>query len=379
VTISGGACQITTADKRVFCERKISPNELLRELTGMPNIMQITDASLPLVCGRTFANIIEDSMFAESAAALASPRASPQDFLTAFYDEGERHSRAFARWQKYFGNNATILPVHFSTLPMSAYVEQYCKSREFACCLQRFGLSAQTAMSISRTYVEFSFTGAWADMLRELGIIDKQTCYLVVEPFHHFTETNNPNGAVDSLIWRLNSAVDIFFRAHPYGKDGSANNGVQGAIAFMPSLAQDASLGYARLTNNQLPHYGNAYAVIDSRESLLQTDKVVDLWSDELFADGMNFLYFIPECRTALTNLAGLWFGIQNEAKKRGTDSKEAKALRKMARQDPTNVRLCQDNHAIIFEKLLEVLDKMFDEENKETKEQKAGAQSQTD
>jgi len=359
IVSAGGSCLVTAADNSQWRKAKVPFTNLTTNIETLPNLMQVTDASIPITVANQYLNIIEDSLFAQFGSVYADVNGQENILLAAFQAEGLRHSKYFDKWQKMLGSLTIFTPTNFSSLPIKEHSDNFWMQQAAWQALRQTGLRAQEAKEMTRAQVMFSFTGLWAQMLRETGLIPTDSCYLTVEPFHHFTETHNVSsmGAIDTLLFKLNRAFDLLMRANPYGH--GINSGIQGGIAFLPTLSADGCLGHCTLTTEQLPTRFNYQSEIARRKQLLEIDKVPCLTDNELFFDGLNYLYHIPECRQALIILSELWYSILEDGKKI-KDKDEAKNKRKLLRGDAKNVQTVKEQHSIILDHFKQLLINLF-------------------
>jgi hypothetical protein len=203
----------------------------------------------------------------------------------------------FATWARMHEAMAPVQPCFFSCFPVVEETEAFLRNPFFG---------RQMPMGISRAQVEFSFTGVWADMLRRHRATPQDCLYLVVEPFHHFTETMNVKiGTFGSPVSRLLHGVKRFHETYGYGE--GLNKGIAGAIAFIPYVQCDGRLGYSTTISDATCHQDNVLTFLESRKRILSCSRIPSLSSDELFADGLNCLYLFPECRRALFEIKALW------------------------------------------------------------------------
>lgn len=379
---SGGSCLFTSADTNVWrtpidqvmkiclpgekpelptrqITGALTAKELIKKIQQLPTLMQIFDASLPLAAADEYVNIIEDSLFALTAPKCTAPAGREKDFQRPFLKEGQRHSRQFTKLLKIFDSPSRVLSTFFSKLPIAEFNRKFWHSDQMLGHLRSNGLWPEKALELDRSQVMFSFTGFWADMLRQIGHIPTEAVYLVVEPFHHFTETHNGNGngAYKSPVYRLNESFDSFCRDNPYGVTDSANSGAQGAIAFLPAVAPNAALGFSNITMTESATAASWQDYLTDRQKLLDKPLVPGLLTDKLLLDGLNFLYYDYDCRQALHNLTELGLKLLNEARQSG---KKSKKVLKAARRDPANVKLAHENHEILFNELEWLLATLF-------------------
>ncbi|MBU4453073.1 hypothetical protein KKH24_02345 [Patescibacteria group bacterium] len=290
IVVAGGSCLITTADGKYTGQKE---DEISKLIKSLPNLTQITDPMLPIAGADMHLDILEDSLFADHR----------EHLLSAFQEQGQRHLHMFSRFADQHGVHGEIKPCYFSALPMQK------KADEFFNGLKSF---RRAPLGFTRSQVIWSFTGSWADTLREHGIIPRESEYLVVEPYHHFTEAMYPLNDSGSNISILLMMFKEYLLKNGYGKND--NSGVAGGIAFFPYVQADGRLGFANTTSSQTCCTGKREEFLASRLKTMDITRVPALVSDDLYADGLNCLYMFPECREALYAIHALWQHIENES-----------------------------------------------------------------
>ncbi|MFA4845488.1 MAG: hypothetical protein WC654_02935 [Patescibacteria group bacterium] len=303
--ISGGSCMITSADNKQLRGDESRIKDLIQLL---PNLPQLIDPLLPILGADLHLDILEDTLFAENR----------EHLIGALQEEGNRHTMMFQAWARLHGANAPVKPCFFSQLPVKRATAEFYQNSFFR---------SQVKPHLSRAQVEFSYTGPWADMLREQSVIPIDCDYFVVEPFHHFTETMHVQiGLPGSHIWQMLTWTKSFFETYGYGE--GLNAGVAGGIAFIPYIEPDGRLGWDSTTTETTCHQGNARDFLNARLALCEGKRIPNLKSDALFADGLNCLYLYPECREALYDIRAVWNEIERECKPFSKD-KDALVKRK--------------------------------------------------
>ena len=236
---------------------------------ALPSLPQILDPTLPILGANLHLDILEDSLFAHGREYL----------LPAFQRQGARHHHQFKRFAAIHGAYAPVEPCLFSSMPFGQRTTAFFEKPE----LLQLGPSKLGALS--RSQVMWSFTGDFPDLLRERKVIPYDARYLVVEPFHHFTEIGQPNvEKPGSPAGRMMQMTRVFFRNHPYGS--GPNAGVQGGIAFVPSMNPAGLLCFENTSKDHTCHQGNVESFLASRRSLVAQNRVPALSADWLFADG---------------------------------------------------------------------------------------------
>ena len=360
MVISGGSCLISSADNSAWRKNLISLEELRHRLEKLPTMMQITDASLPLIGADIFINIVEDSLFAEYGGVYCGLNDETKILIPDFKSEGQRHSHLFKSWQKTFGSEAVIKEALFSNLPITESSSSFWENLEKEGILACTGMTAKKINTLSRSLVMFSYTGAWVLMLKKVGLIPTESVYFVVEPIHHFAETHSQDtGAIGSELAVLNQTFDLFFRNNPYGQNGSHNSQVAGGIAFLPTITGEGRIAHGDWTLDNLPHAKNWQEEIKKYEAELQADKIPSLADDQIFVAGLNWLYQYPECRKALKNLSELWYGILAESHQ-CPDKKEAKNRRKLLCQDPELLKQNRAARKVLLDHLNLLFSQLF-------------------
>ncbi|MFH1405154.1 MAG: hypothetical protein ABIH21_03605 [Patescibacteria group bacterium] len=346
IVVAGGSCLITTADAHKVLGN--GHNIGHEKLIGMlPNLPQAVDAMLPITCADIHLDILEDSLFSEGRPEL----------LASFQAQGKRHLNTVEKLLRLLRINTKIAPCFFSSVRAKEKTEEFFYSDALR------GLGHMSA-GISRNQVLWSFTGHWADTLREFGVIPEDSIYIVNEPFHHFTEAMNLiNNKVGGDTWRSNMVAKRFFERYPYGE--GPNAGVQGAICFMPYMQPDGNLGFAKTTTLETCNQTNAQEFLAKREQLLLDKKFCSLYDDWLYADGINCLYFIPECRQALFDISEFWKNTNEEIEKRKqalgrAPKSERKAINHEFRESDELRKLWQPSHELLFEHLCMFINSLF-------------------
>ena len=348
---SGGSCLLTAADKNSWKAKPLSPAGLQLVLSALPNMMQIFDASLPLVCADQYVNIIEDSLFVELAQECSNPKLTSDELAQLLRSEGTRHSEHFAKLTALFGISTPVKATHFDDLPVKEYSDRFWQTNEVFGFLRRHKIMPFGGDLNAQFQVLFSFSGAWANMLRELGRIPQNSCYLVVEPFHHYTEASEKDERCEkySERWHAYAAFDELMTSHCYGQPG-VNQGVQGAIAFLPILSPMGQLGHTNLKLEECCSELNFDEYLSQRAEALTSTKVPNPSECLLFVDGVNYLYHKAECRAALSFIMQQTVAMRNEA---NTASKNDRKDRlKALRANPQNLKAAHDCYQVLFTEL---------------------------
>lgn len=361
IVTAGGSCLITAADNSLWRQQKVDYPTLANRISELPNLMQIFDASIPIAIADRYIDIIEDTLFAQFGSVYTDVSGNEVDLLNAFVSEGGRHTWFFENLCNEFGYDFNVKGAHFSTLNVKQCSDKFWTHPDVVKTLHDMGLNPNEAKEMARTQVMFSFTGMWAEMLRAKGLIPNNACYLVVEPFHHFTETHNVSmmGAADTPLYRLNKAFDLLMRANPYGS--GVNSGIQGGIAFLPTITRNGCLGHNNLTNSTvIANYGNYKQVEYYLSEILNAmDKVPCITEDRLFIDGLNYLYHIPECRRALIILSEMWYSILEKSRASG-NKHVTKQLQKDARKKHDNVEVAKEQYIILATHLQQIISSIY-------------------
>jgi hypothetical protein len=355
IVSSGGSCEVTSADNHDWRKRNLSQEDFRERMKLLPSLMQIYDASLPIKSAQTYINIIEDSLFAEFGAEFSAPSLSKEKLLELFYREGEIHSQKFQKLINEFSHQTKVESAFFSRLPIREYNERFWQMTKANLFAKQAGIRSPHA--ISRSQVMYSFSGHWVEMLQDCGLIEKECCYLVVEPFHHFTETHNKSqfGTPGTPVYRLNSATSDFYQCNPYGVPGSENESVAGAIGFLPVLAVDGQLGHSTITLDKSIHEKNYDVELEKRRQIMESERVVNMWDDLILADGINHLFFKRKARKAVIKLIDLSWHILEESKKQEKKKgkkNEQKLLRKAMRKDKEFLRISQEAHEVLYDEM---------------------------
>lgn len=359
IITSGGSCLLTAADKNSWKTAPLSPEDLRRNVNALPNMMQIFDASLPLACADQYVNIIEDSLFVELAQECSNPKLTNDELAQLLRNEGQRHSAHFAKLNALFGTTAPINATHFADLPVKEYSDRFWQTNEVFSFLRRHKIMPFGGNLNAHFQVLFSFSGAWANMLRELGRIPQNSCYLVVEPFHHFTEASEKDERCEkySERWHAYAAFDELMTSHCYGQPG-VNQGVQGAIAFLPILSSMGQLGHTNLKLEECCSALSFDEYLKQRAEVLTSTKVPNPAECLLFVDGVNYLYHKAECRAALSFLMQQTVAMRNEA---NTASKNDRKDRlKALRANPQNLKAAHDRYQFLFKELEDLCYQFF-------------------
>lgn len=335
--VAGGSCLVTTADNSLLNKGQLAIEDLPARL---PNFAQLLDPLLPIRGATLHLNILEDTLFAQRR----------EHLLGAFQAQGCRHTTMLARWVALHEASAPVHPCWFSGLPVQEATNAFYSGAFFR---------GQIPRGISRAQVEFSFTGAWADLLRTQKAIPQDADYLVVEPYHHFTETMCPaTGLPGSSVHRMLAGNKRFFESFPYGQ--GLNQGIAGGIAFVPYLEPNGELGFKHTSSDMTCHQQNVEAFLLSREQILATMRVPPLASDRLFTDGLNALYVFPECLEALYGIRALWDTIEQECAGLSHDRPAAKLLRDKLRASSTVLELWRPNQEVLLRHLKELILSVF-------------------
>jgi|GEM_PF-1826354 len=356
---SGGSCLLTAADKNHWKNSPLTNEELRRSIGALPNLMQIFDASLPLTCANQYVNIIEDSLFVELAQECSTPRLSESELAELLRHEGQQHSAQFAKLNGLFNCTAEVRSAHFADLPVKQHSDLFWQRPEVFAFLRHHRIMPFAGNLNAQFQVLFSFTGVWAEMLRTLGFIAQDSCYLVVEPFHHFTEAAEKDERCEKFSdrWHTYAAFDELMTAHVYGQPG-VNLGVQGAIAFLPILAPKGQLGHTNLQLHECCSALNLNAYLSSRAEVLQATKIPSPDECLLFVDGLNYLYHQENCRAALTTLMQQTLQMREEAGK--ASHKERKEKLKALRSDPQNLALARAAYETLLAELTKLCQTFF-------------------
>ncbi|KKR08143.1 MAG: hypothetical protein UT32_C0003G0019 [Parcubacteria group bacterium GW2011_GWC2_39_14] len=351
IITSGGSCLLTAADKNAWKNSPLSPDDLRRNINALPNMMQIFDASLPVLCADEYVNIIEDSLFVELAQECSNPKLTNDELAQLLRNEGTRHSAHFTKLTALFGATAPVNATHFADLPVKEYSDRFWQTNEVFEFLRRHRIMPFGGNLNAQFQVLFSFSGAWANMLRELGRIPQNSCYLVVEPFHHFTEASEKDERCEmySERWHAYAAFDELMTSHIYGQPG-VNQGVQGAIAFLPVLSPMAQLGHTNMKLEDCCSLLNFDEYLSQRAEALTSTKVPNPPECLLFVDGVNYLYHKAECRAALSFIMQQTVAMRAEA---NTASKNDRKDRlKALRTNPQNLKATHACYQVLFTEL---------------------------
>lgn len=331
--VSGGSCMVTTADNKQLRARKMRIEDLIPRL---PNLPQLVDPMLPIRGADLHLDILEDTLFAQGRVHLMGP-------LQA---EGCRHTTMFSTWARLHGAAAPVEPCFFSRLPMERATTDFFNGTFFR---------GQVPEGISRAQVAFSLTGSWADMLRQQRAIPEDSDYLVVEPFHHFTETMKvTTGMPGSPVHEMLRWTQRYFEAYAYGE--GLNSGAAGGIAFMPYVQADGRLGWETTATNQTCHQNNTADFLASRRRILEAARIPALSSDELFADGLNCLYLFEDCREALFQIRELWDGVERECEHLRGDKRALKKRKSEIRQSDEIKRAWLAPHGVLYTRLEQLI-----------------------
>jgi len=360
IITSGGSCLLTSADKGNWKANPLSDNELQAQIKNLPNLMQIFDASLPIHCADDYVNIIEDSLFVELGHECSTPALSLGELKELFKNEGQRHSDYFQELLWLFGTETNVLPTYFAKLPVAKASQSFWESRAVFYEMRSASTSIFDPDFAGQLQVMFSFTGGWANMLRQVGHIPEDSCYLIVEPFHHFTEAadRDQHTKLRSKRWRLYEGFDNLMTRHPYGEDG-LNSGVQGAIAFLPVLAIKGLLGHTNLQLEDCCSKEQSQLYLEQRQAELNLTKIPSPHDSVLFTESLNFLFHISSCRASLQFLMNQTLGFRKEAKHL-KNKKERKAFLKEKKTNRANLRTATEHYALLYDELDKLVHSFF-------------------
>ncbi len=335
--IAGGSCLITSADNKRLVKDEMRIADLIPDL---PNLPQLVDPLLPIQGADLHLNILEDTLFAQGR----------PEIMGALQAQGCRHTTMLESWIRLHGAHGCVEPCFFSRFPSIAKEADAFFSRRF--------FQGHVATGLSRAQVAFSFTGPWADMLRREHAIPEDADYLVVEPYHHFTETMNVQmGAPDSPVHRMLVETKRFFQQFPYGEGDNA--GIAGGIAFVPYLEPDGRLGFASTSTSNTCHQRNVDDFLRRRADMLSCDRIPALSSDFLYADGLNSLYLFPSCRAALFQIRALWKHIDQECEQIHSNG-ERKNVRDTMRTSTEIKHAWLTPHEVLYSQLERLLISVF-------------------
>lgn len=359
IITSGGSCLLTSADKGNWKSKPIPAKVLRQQILDLPHLMQIFDASLPILCADQHVNIIEDSLFVELGHECSVPALDQAELSQLFYGEGQRHSAHFQKLLQQFGSNAQVLPTNFSDLPVAERSEQFWQSAQVLNLIRRHSRVFFNPETAGQRQVMFSFTGAWADLLREVGHIPSESCYLVVEPFHHFTEAAERDQHVKAFSdrWQIYAGFDELMTAQPYGQPG-LNAGIQGAVAFLPVLTPKGMLGHTNFKLEDCCSHENAQRFLEQRKSVLAATKIPSPEDNSLFTDGINYLFHLPDCREALRWLMQQTLTLRNETNR--LDKRQRKELLKAFRSNPELLSAALERYALLYRELEKLVYSFF-------------------
>jgi hypothetical protein len=360
IITSGGSCLLTSADKGNWKANPLADNELQAQIKNLPNLMQIFDASLPIHCADDYVNIIEDSLFVELGHECSTPALGLDELKELFKNEGQRHSEYFQELLWLFGTETNVLPTFFGKLPIAKASQSFWESDEVFNKMRNASLPLFDPAFAGQLQVMFSFTGGWADMLREVGHIPEDSCYLIVEPFHHFTEAadRDQHTKLRSKRWKLYEGFDNLMTRHPYGKDGP-NSGVQGAVAFLPALAIKGMLGHTNLQLADCCSKEQAQLYLEQRQAELSFSRIPSPHDNVLFTESLNFLFHVPSCRASLRLLMNQTLGFRKEAEHL-KNKKERKAFIKEKKIDRANLRTATEHYTLLYDELSKLVHSFF-------------------
>ncbi|MBI4437770.1 hypothetical protein HY631_02360 [Candidatus Uhrbacteria bacterium] len=334
--VAGGSCLITSADNR----RLKGDGAIEALIPRLPSLPQVVDPLMPILGASLHLNLLEDTLFAENR----------EHLMGALQAEGCRHTTAFSTFARLHGAHAPVEPCFFSRLPVTH------ATREF---YERPFFRNQVRPDLSRAQVAFSFTGPWADMLRQTRAIPEACDYLVVEPFHHFIETMRvQTGLPGSPVHRMLTWTQRFFEAYAYGE--GENAGVAGGIAFLPYVEPDGRLGWDSTASEGTCHQGNALDFLAARRARLEVERIPALSSDALFADGLNCLYHVPACREALYAIRAVWNEIARACEPVQADKDVFVERRNALRLSHEIRRAWLPPHEVLYEQLERVVMSVF-------------------
>ena len=359
IITSGGSCLLTAADKNQWKNQPLDPDDLRLSISALPNLMQIFDASLPVLCADEYVNIIEDSLFVELAQECSNPKLTSDELAQLLRNEGTRHSAHFARLNQLFKAKGRVTATHFADLPVKEHSDRFWQMTEVFSFLRRHDIRPHGGNLNAQFQVLFSFTGYWAKMLRELGRIPQDSCYLIVEPFHHFTEAGEKDERCVkySERWHTYSAFDEIMTSHCYGQVG-LNQDVQGAIAFLPVLAPKGQLGHNNLQLKDCCSALNLDEFLRQRAEVLTATKVPSPPDCLLFVDGLNYLTHKENSREALRFLTQQTVTMRAEA--HTASDKERKEKLKAARTDKVNLFAAHDCYQLLYKELEDLCYEFF-------------------
>jgi hypothetical protein len=335
--VAGGSCLITSADHRRVVKESLPLGDLI---VNLPNLPQLVDPLLAIKGAHMHLNILEDTLFAEGR----------PEIMGALQAQGCRHTTMLHSWTRWHGAQGTVEPCFFSRFPSLVEEVNRFMTRSF--------FRGQVAGGLSRSQVVYSFTGAWADLLRDQRAIAPESDYLVVEPYHHFTETMHvQTGVPGSPVHTMLCEMKRYFQAFPYGH--GENAGVAGGIAFIPYMEPDGRLGFSATTSSATCHQGNVREFLNARELRLSCERIPTLSSDFLFADGVNCLYLFEACRAALYEIRQIWTHIE-QATQHISDKQERRIAREAMRTSTDIKRLWLPPHEVLYTHLEMLLMSVF-------------------
>lgn len=360
IITSGGSCLLTSADKSNWKNSPLTKEGLQSQIKNLPNLMQIFDASLPIHCADNYVNIIEDSLFTEIGHECSTPALNLDELAQLFHDEGHRHSDYSQELIWLFGSEANVLPTYFAGLPVAETSQAFWQKPEVVDEMRRSLAPTFNPEFAGQLQVMFSFTGDWADMLRQAEHIPEDCCYVVVEPFHHFTEAaeRDQHTKIYSDRWKIYAGYDRLMTQHPYGKAG-VNSGVQGAIAFLPALAIKGMLGHTNLRLEDCCSKEQVQLYLEQRREGLTLTKVPSPHDNTLFTDALNFLFHVPECRESLRFLMNQTLGFREEAEHLKM-KKERKAFLKEKKTNRQALHSATQHYALLYGELEKLVHSFF-------------------
>ncbi len=361
----GGSCLVSAADSHTHRgENKITQDFL----DGLPSLMQIVDSIIPIRSAHAIGNIVEDVLFYERFMEWTG-----QNFLAELGDIGHRVEVGISLLSKLHGAQKHVFALNFSEMDVAAHTHKFLESPAFTSCVGSIlmqgaydNVSVKEAIeafkTMGRSVFLFSYTGDWADLIRhkaiESGAVtgQKPVAVVSVEPYHHFLEIAANTIAVPegNLSHLLNEAFGLFYRTHPFGTSGSANEAMSGAMGFIPWIVSNG-LGHDHLTAQELPTYGNEGKVA---LQLIQDTLMLDADPDKpcvtphndpiLFA-GINWLYHNGQSRKAVQELV-----LVDAEIKAATSDKHA---RKELRKDPQFKLRVALAHEVLAERAIWILE----------------------
>lgn len=363
----GGSCLVTSADNKARKKGKIDMHAGF--LDDLPNLMQAIDSTLPIRAATATGNIVEDTIFHTRLEGWSGDITLPQVQAV-----GQRATDVLSLYGHLHGAPSQFFSVPFSETSAERRAHELVDSLEFQSCIIQaltqypYGLSQESATkafkTMGKTVFLFSYSGPWAQDVRTLamkkGIVtgDKPIAVVSVEPYQHYLEIAGYDipSQVGSIPHLLETTFGLYYRDYPFGKDGSKNGTLDGAIGFIPWLTY-GGIGHRSEETAVLPSLGNqGVPWVERARSVLTKDDdphepFASLDQDVLLHAGVNWLYYDLEARRATNEI----FAVHGDLAFFAKDKAQRKAMRK----DPAMKAPIIEAHGVLYDQAVASLDSL--------------------